>query len=79
MGSAEQASTMTERIRNAEETLEKARIALEKAQTGLRAAEEVAETADEMRAHPVRLVLVLVATVGVVAAIMTLVRRRTAD
>lgn len=67
-------ATTTERIQAAEETLARAQTALERAQAGLRAAEEVSETADRMRAHPVRLALGAIGLLTLVALLVGLLR-----
>ncbi len=66
--------TATDRIRNAKQAVTGARKALERAEAGLRAAEGVAETAAKATSHPVLFSLGVIATAGMLALVIALVR-----
>jgi hypothetical protein len=70
----QEASAITERLRDAIETVSSARTALEKTESGLRAGETVSEKVDEARGHPVLLALGLLGLAGLVAFVLVLLR-----
>lgn len=64
----------SQKIRNAEETLERAQSALDKAQSGLHTAEEVAVTVESAR--PGRWILIALAAILTIGVIVYLLRDR---
>ena len=71
------ATTTTDRIRAAEETVAQARTTLEKAEAGLHAAERVADTVDEVRSRPMMKAGMLLLMLSVIGLVVFLIQRDT--